>query len=192
MKTLRLIGYLLFVILVIRIISYLILYGPRGPLIAQLPIPSEVGPPSVMPNPTIHQSWKTTTLPSKYKTWSETWIKNHPTWEYKLWTDTDNRNLVEQHYPWFLPVYDAFDKNIFKVDSVRYLYMHAYGGIYSDLDAESLKSLNRFYGFSQNQTPVYDHGNPRVILAYMGNDRYFRHGVPNAFLGATAPGHPFW
>jgi mannosyltransferase OCH1-like enzyme len=64
---------------------------------------------------------------------------------------------------------------------LRYLYMHRYGGIYSDLDAECVASL----------TPFFSNGSG-VVLAYMGNDRLYRHGIPNAFLGSTHPGNPFW
>jgi mannosyltransferase OCH1-like enzyme len=43
----------------------------------------------------------------------------HPTWEYKLWTDVDNRELVRRHYPWFLEMYDGFPQNIMRADAVR-------------------------------------------------------------------------
>ena len=130
----------------------------------------------------IHQSWKSSTLPEIYSLLASSWSKTHPHWNYILWTDKDNRNLVKDHYPWFLETYDLFHLEIFRIDSVRYLYMHRYGGVYSDLDAESLKPLDEFFN-----TDSF-----KIIFGYMGKDRYFRHGIPNAFLGATKPGHPFW
>ena len=50
----------------------------------------------------------------------------HPSWEYKLWTDEDNRNLIKDHYPWFLKTYDEYDVNIKRVDAVRYFYLYHY------------------------------------------------------------------
>jgi len=52
----------------------------------------------------------------------------HPAWEYKLWTDEANRNLVKEHYPWLLETYDGFPENIMRADTARILYMHHYGG----------------------------------------------------------------
>lgn len=52
----------------------------------------------------------------------------HPTWEYRLWTDEANRELVREHYPWLLETYDSFPENIMRADTARVLYLHKYGG----------------------------------------------------------------
>lgn len=72
--------------------------------------------------------------------------------------------------------------------NVRYLYMHRFGGVYSDLDAECLKPMDSLLFPSNGSFP----NKREIVLAYMGHDRRFRHGVPNAFLAASSPGHPFW
>ena len=46
----------------------------------------------------------------------------------RLWTDDDNRQLVKEHYPWFLDTYDSLPKPVMKADASRYLYMHHIGG----------------------------------------------------------------
>ena len=46
----------------------------------------------------------------------------------RLWTDGDNLKLVREQYPWFLSTYNSFEQPILQADSVRYLYMHAFGG----------------------------------------------------------------
>ena len=58
----------------------------------------------------IHQSWHSDVVPSKFRPWSMSWRENHPDWEWYLWTDEDNRNLVAQEIPSFLPTYDSFPK----------------------------------------------------------------------------------
>lgn len=52
----------------------------------------------------------------------------HPGWEYRLWTDAENRELVQEHYPWLLETYDRLPENIMRADMARILYMHQFGG----------------------------------------------------------------
>jgi mannosyltransferase OCH1-like enzyme len=40
---------------------------------------------------------------------------------YVLWTDDDNRNLVERYYPDYLPTYDSLPKEIYRADMVSRL-----------------------------------------------------------------------
>lgn len=96
-----------------------------------------------------------------------------------FWTDMDNRNLIAEHFPWFLDVYDGFPHNIQRADCARYFYMLHFGGCYFDLDFESIKSLD----------PLLQ--NIRVALTYMSTDTESEIAIPNAFL-ASVPGHSFW
>ncbi|MGA8260698.1 MAG: glycosyltransferase [Arenicellales bacterium] len=90
----------------------------------------------------IHQTWKTKDLPQEYAGFAESIRALHPGFDYRLWTDEDNRELIRTSYPWFLPVYDAYKHEIERVDAVRYFILYSYGGIYIDLDMECLKPLN--------------------------------------------------
>lgn len=108
-----------------------------------------------------------------------TWRINHPVWEYRLWNDAENGQLAAQHFPWFLPTYKSFKNPIMRVDSARYMYMYVYGGVYVDMDIESLKPLDPL---------LQGH---HAVLATMGPDLSFSDSIPNAFL-ASEPGHPFW
>ena len=90
----------------------------------------------------IHQTWKTTQLPENFKKWSDTIKQMHPEWEWKLWTDEDNREFIRQNYNWFLPVYDSYDVNIKRVDAVRYFLLYHFGGVYLDMDVITLKPLD--------------------------------------------------
>lgn len=93
---------------------------------------------------------------------------------YKLWTDADNNALIKESLPWFLETYNSFPKEIFRADVARYVYMYVYGGVYVDLDFESLKPLDALLC------------NTSVTLAFE-NDQ----SVANCIM-ASAPGHPFW
>lgn len=131
----------------------------------------------------IHQTWKNSIVPIKLITWVKSWVKYHPDWEYWLWTDESARNLIADKYPWFLDTFDNYSENIRRADALRYFVLYEYGGIYADLDMESLKSLNPLilkYSCFVGQEP-YEH----PIL-----DSNFEHLVINAIMGCRK-NHPF-
>jgi mannosyltransferase OCH1-like enzyme len=134
----------------------------------------------------IHQSWKNHEVPNRFKRWQKQWWTMHPRWDYHLWTDEDNRELVKQHYPWFLGTYDALPMGIMRADSVRYMYMHHFGGLYADLDMEPLRSTEELLA-----TMNFTNSKNNALLAYMGTNFKFEHNVPNAWMIST-PNHPFW
>ena len=44
----------------------------------------------------VHQTWKgCDNVPAKQHTWRENCMAVNPSWSFKLWTDQDNRRLVE-------------------------------------------------------------------------------------------------
>jgi mannosyltransferase OCH1-like enzyme len=128
----------------------------------------------------IHQTWKNSTLPPKFLPLYHELIEHHPDWEYKLWTDQDNDNFVAQHYPSYFPTYQKFEKKIFRIDAVRYLYMYHYGGVYMDLDMRVYRNIG----------PLIDNAKG-VVVARMGSDEEFIHSIPNAWM-ASPPKNPFW
>jgi mannosyltransferase OCH1-like enzyme len=128
----------------------------------------------------IFQTWKTkTSLPEKYFYWSKTFREMNPDFAYFLWDDFDNRNFIQNNYPWFLPIYDAYPREIYRVDAVRYFFLYHFGGLYSDMDTECLQPL----------APLFGDGD--VWLGRMGNDPDFPHSIPNAIM-ASKPRQEFW
>ena len=75
-----------------------------------------------------HQSWSTTALPAKFEQWSRTCREMNADFEWVLWTDKDNRRLVERYAPDFLLKYDGLKSEIYRADAVRNLYMFVFGG----------------------------------------------------------------
>lgn len=98
-------------------------------------------------------------------------------WEYRFWTDADNRELVATLFPQYLDLYDSLLYEINRVDMVRYLYLYAFGGFYVDLDCKCLRSFDSLCGKADiilgSQTLM---GTAKVECAVMG----------------SVPGHPFW
>lgn len=88
---------------------------------------------------TIHQIWVgPKRIPKSYRVFADTIKKMHPEWEYKLWTNAD----VES-FPWINK--ELFDKTTnpgMKSDIWRYEILHRYGGLYLDMDIESLRAFD--------------------------------------------------
>jgi inositol phosphorylceramide mannosyltransferase catalytic subunit len=93
--------------------------------------------------PIIHQTWKDETVPVPMQELAESWRLNHPGWEYRLWTDAQNREFIRIRYPEFLVRYDSYPYHIQRVDAVRYFILYTFGGLYVDLDFECIHSLER-------------------------------------------------
>lgn len=136
----------------------------------------------------IHQTWKDKNIPEKYLDFQSSWKTHLPDWEYRLWTDEDNRDFLEKNYEWFLPIYDGYSKPIMRADAIRYFWMYHFGGLYVDLDFESLKSVEPLL---KNQKIVIglepqDHLQKSFLQKYG-----FQHILCNAFM-ASEPKASFW
>lgn len=127
----------------------------------------------------IHQTWKTRTLPAKFRKWSRSWRECYPNAKFLIWTDADNMYFIAKHYPWFLDRYLSFPSNIFRVDVVRYFYLLHYGGIYTDLDTECVRPFDHLLT------------SPIVLGAMEGKANVKEGYVQNSFMYSER-GHPLW
>ncbi|HTF67970.1 MAG TPA: glycosyltransferase [Edaphobacter sp.] len=129
---------------------------------------------------TIFQTWKDKDdIPERFRYWSSTFQAKNPHYRYVLWDDNDNRNFIARDFNWFLHTYDSYTFNICRVDAVRYFYLYTFGGFYADMDTECLRPLDGLLDLAD------------VILGLMGQDRSFRHSIPNAIM-ASKPKQEFW
>lgn len=89
----------------------------------------------------IHQIWIGSPFPEKYKKFQQSWIKHHPDWEYRLWTDKEIKafNLKNKH------IYDAASNFGAKSDIARYEILYRLGGLYVDTDFECLRPMDIFH-----------------------------------------------
>jgi glycosyltransferase involved in cell wall biosynthesis len=153
------------------------------------PLPPELGPAWLPPlsfPPTIpkiiHQTWKDEQLPEAFAAFAAGWRQHHPDWEYRLWTDADNRQLIQEACPWFLPIYDAYPRPIQRADAARYVILSRFGGVYVDLDCECFGPIDA----------LLQHRD--CVLATEPPPHCEIHGlsrcISNAFMAAT-PGHGF-
>jgi len=136
----------------------------------------------------IHQTWKDQNLPVEVAAFQQTWKANHPNWEYRFWTDEDNRQFLQTHYSWFLPIYDSYENKICRVDAVRYFILSYYGGVFIDLDFECLRPLDDLLNGKELVLGLEPsaHVNSPMVQA-----RGLKHIVCPSLM-ASQPNHPFW
>lgn len=125
----------------------------------------------------IHQTYKSIEkLPEVWKNTPQSWINNHPEWEYVFWSDDDCRNYIQKHFPWFLEVFDGYEYPIQRADAIRYCILYMQGGLYADCDIESIKPLDDLF---YEDSEIY-------LIKTPANDV-----VTNCFM-ASKPKSEFW
>jgi len=139
----------------------------------------------------IHQSYKTTALPKHWESTPTKWQETNPEFEYKFWSDEDNRNLIVTHYPWFLDTFDSYPFPIQRADAARYFAVLKYGGIYTDLDIVPRKDVSKLIGWLSTEenkdkemlvAETYNLGLTNALFAAIPNSKLlndFVHDLPN-------------
>ncbi|HEX4766820.1 MAG TPA: glycosyltransferase [Lichenihabitans sp.] len=136
----------------------------------------------------IHQTWRDAEIPERFKAFSVSWLRHHPGWDHRLWTDADLRALVAEREPDFLPVFDGYTRPICRADAGRYILLKHLGGLYVDLDFECFRPLD----------PLLDGAGlvigiePDTHAALEAPRRRSLARILCPSLIASAPGHPFW
>lgn len=125
----------------------------------------------------ILQTWKTHSVPEKWKSSPRSIQQHMPDWKYILMSDEDNRKFVAEHFPDFIPYYDNFKYPIQRADAIRYCWLAVHGGIYMDLDMELQQPLDDLF--------IHHQGPYLVSSANIGSI------ITNSFMAST-PGHPLW
>ena len=131
----------------------------------------------------IHQTWKSNEIPNRFQGFCQSWQQIHPGWEYRLWTDDDNRTLIQTEFPWFLETYDAYPHAIQRADAARYFILYKFGGLYVDIDFKCLKSIESLV---QTSDLVFGLEHP-LHCQFHDMDSI----IGNAFIFAKFPRHPF-
>lgn len=121
----------------------------------------------------IHLIWLGSQAPESVKIAMDSWQKNHPSWEIKLWTDSELKEFTWSNKR----SEEIFQKGINwaeKSDILRFEILYQFGGIYSDTDVICLKSfedlissnLTFFAGLESNKIKRF--GRPLVGSAIIG------------------------
>lgn len=122
----------------------------------------------------VHQIWwqGIDAIPPRYRRLREGWMRHHPGWRFECWDEAKSRELMRERYAGYYEMFDAYRLDIQRIDSIRYFILHAFGGVYLDMDMECLRSIDDLIEnrtFLLSQTLIYN----------------------NAVMGSSAA-HPFW
>ncbi len=74
--------------------------------------------------------------------WSDEIKAKYDDWEHVLWKNEKSANFVKEKEPGFYPTYVAYDKEIKRVDAVRYVIMKHIGGVYIDFDTKFVRRID--------------------------------------------------
>eukprot|EP00930_Biecheleria_cincta_P055600 TRINITY_DN41911_c0_g1_i1.p1 TRINITY_DN41911_c0_g1~~TRINITY_DN41911_c0_g1_i1.p1 ORF type:complete len:316 (-),score=50.77 TRINITY_DN41911_c0_g1_i1:223-1170(-) len=105
----------------------------------------------------------------------ESWKNLYSDWTYMLWNDDDVESLVKNTYPEEYSWFRSMPMNIERVDAARSFILHAYGGLYADMD---------YYCYKKLEIP--EDGKAILVASNMGDEI-----VQNSLM-ASPRGHPFW
>ena len=92
----------------------------------------------------IHQIWfqGENLLPENLKQMRNSYKLEMPNWELNLYNSINIENFIRQSYPQYYEQYCGLSQMITKVDLARCLYLHKFGGVYSDLDILCLGNIS--------------------------------------------------
>jgi mannosyltransferase OCH1-like enzyme len=108
-------------------------------------------------------------MPDEYVRLGKTWKRNHPDWEHHLWAETNLPTDLRTE------VYELLRRPAERADILRLELLHRLGGVYVDVDMESLKPIDELLGDG--------------VSCFLGSLDSGR--VSNAIMGG-APGHPLF
>lgn len=134
----------------------------------------------------IHQVWEGRTepsMPARLQILARTWKEKNPDWEYHLWNGEEMDKLVETHFPEYLSLYKSFPYSVQRWDTIRYMILYLYGGVYADLDSECFRPID---GLLEDKTMCFGEEPPSNNV-YQGIDVL----IGNAFM-ASKPKHEGW
>lgn len=61
-------------------------------------------------------------------------IEMSPTFQHLSWNDKNITIFLQNHYPWFVPVFESYRYPVQKLDAAKYFLLYHFGGIYLDMD----------------------------------------------------------
>jgi mannosyltransferase OCH1-like enzyme len=130
-------------------------------------VPASPAPEREIPH-VFHQIWLgPDPLPRDHAEYQRSWLRRHPDWELRLWTEDDLPGDLERK-----EVYELLRRPAERSDMLRLELLYRHGGVYVDTDFECRRSIE----------PLLD--GVGFFCAHIDPGR-----VNNALIGAV-PGHP--
>lgn len=87
-----------------------------------------------------HRIWFGGPEPAEHRPWAASWLRLHPDWELRTWTEENLPALRNQ------ASFDAAVQPAQRSDIARYELLERFGGVYLDCDFEALKPIDELLG----------------------------------------------
>lgn len=135
----------------------------------------------------IHRVWMVfdptkPNMPEVYKKFDARLKELHPDWKIMEWNDENSLEFVKQHYPDFLPTYYSYTIPVQRLDAIRYLVVHHYGGL----------AIQHSFYVEKNLEPLlkgHDFVCSELLYNQDKNNRFNTLFINNNFF-ASVPKHP--
>ncbi len=119
-------------------------------------------------------------------TWEEKYLvrrnkKIMPDWRHFMWNNEKNDKFVKKFYPQYEEDYFNIPQGVMRIDIVRCLYLHKYGGVYCDTDYIFIKPIDNNFLKNTCVLGIEEYHNKWIDTEKVGN----------AFL-ASAKGYDMW
>ncbi|KAI8808629.1 nucleotide-diphospho-sugar transferase [Cladochytrium replicatum] len=72
------------------------------------------------------------------------WRNKNPTAVHLMWTDDDADEFVKKMHPGIYHLFRMLPRKVLKADMFRYLVLHTFGGVYTDVDTVCLKPIDEW------------------------------------------------
>ncbi|GMH40318.1 hypothetical protein BSKO_08222 [Bryopsis sp. KO-2023] len=136
----------------------------------------------------IHQTYKSRDFPKSVKPLVESWSRVNPGWEVRFYDDEACVELVRNEFPQYFDAYKALPKDVERSDFFRYMVILRYGGVYADIDTESIAPLDSVIRSGDRLVAGWE---AEVATSEEAFNRHFvRKRQVLQWVFAAEPGHP--
>eukprot|EP00756_Hemistasia_phaeocysticola_P063329 Hpha_TRINITY_DN6801_c0_g1::TRINITY_DN6801_c0_g1_i1::g.46164::m.46164 len=147
----------------------------------------------VLPIPSvIHQTWSSQkSVPTKLISWAQGWAHKHPKWQYEFWDDKRIDTLFKSHFPAYHPRL-AHMRPIHQADLGRAAIMYVHGGVYADMDMESVAPLDPLVRAAQASNVEVMLAEENLLNVVLLEGRAPDKALASNFFLMSRPRHPLW
>uniref|UniRef100_A0A1I8IAA9 Glycosyltransferase family 32 protein n=1 Tax=Macrostomum lignano TaxID=282301 RepID=A0A1I8IAA9_9PLAT len=147
----------------------------------------------------LHYVFKSEQVFDSYKPFIKSCLDQNPDWQVLFWSDSHSEKLIADHYARFIHKYRSYRDRLEKSDSVRYMILHKFGGVYLDMDVECRKPFSRLFTQPPVQESLAVASATAAPSAFLGEERReqtrilygYSYCAMNSMMGSR-PGHPFF
>lgn len=111
----------------------------------------------------------------------------HPQWDIEIYNEDEAIEIITQHLPYLLPLYNGYTHLVQKADLFRIILVYLFGGFYLDMDMYCFKPLDDLRRF--NLVLGEEKTLSEIMCTQLGLNERVR--IANYMFGSIA-GHPFW